>query len=163
MSGRFGALPHIPEPFSAHRPAMARIRLPGHHHAHSRRLHQRHLLWILLRSCSAEDILGYGSSSSSLTLTINPLSDLQNNLNIQIISLGALTTTILLNPKFSGPQWRTFRLFSFVGTGLSAFAPIAHAAALFGLDGLSKLGVLHYLAEGMLLIIASYIYEVSGI
>ena len=67
---------------------------------------------------------------------------------------------MLLSPKFAGPQWRTFRLLSFIGTGLSAFAPIAHGVALFGFDGLSKRGVPYYLAEGALMIVGSLFYEV---
>ena len=74
--------------------------------------------------------------------------------------LGTLTTTMLLSPKFAGPQWRTFRLLSFIGTGLSALAPITPGVVLFGFAGLSKRGVPYYLVEGAFMIVGSFFYEV---
>lgn len=79
------------------------------------------------------------------------------------VALGGLTATILINPRSSGPEWRTFRLFSFIGTGLSAFAPIAHASLLYGVETLWKIGVGHYFVEGAIIILASYVYEVCCI
>ena len=68
---------------------------------------------------------------------------------------------MLINPCFEGPEWRTFRLLCFIGTGLSAFAPIAHAALLFGFEKLGVMGVRYYLFEGACMIVGSWVYEVS--
>lgn len=67
----------------------------------------------------------------------------------------------LLSPQFRGPEWRSFRLASFICTGLSAFAPIGHACVLWGESYLWKIGVQYYLLEGLFLIIGCYFWEVG--
>lgn len=69
---------------------------------------------------------------------------------------------LLLNPRFSGPEWRSFRLGCFVGTGLTAFAPIAHALVLWGPTYVCGIGVPYYLLEGLFLIIGCYFWEVGS-
>ncbi|KAF8421360.1 hemolysin-III channel protein Izh2 [Tirmania nivea] len=77
-----------------------------------------------------------------------------------IITLGILTAFVVVNPKFQGRQWRTFRLTLFVATGLSAVAPIGHGLKLFGLDQMNKQsGLPYYLFEGLHLVIGAYFYN----
>ncbi|KAL1959023.1 hypothetical protein VTO42DRAFT_3264 [Malbranchea cinnamomea] len=78
---------------------------------------------------------------------------------LMIVTLGVLTAAVLVSPRFQGPDWRTFRLFCFIGTGFSALAPIVHAAMLFGFNTLGTMGVYYYFIEGAIMIIASFFYE----
>lgn len=71
-----------------------------------------------------------------------------------------MNAVFLLNPRFSGPEWRRVRLGGFIGTGLSAFAPIAHAWVLWGPVYLWNIGVPYYLLEGLLLFIGCWFWEV---
>lgn len=100
-------------------------------------------------------------SASRLRLCRVPVLPLATTLTlIQIIALGITTGIALLTPKFRGPEWRSFRLGSFVCTGLSAFAPIGHAGTLWGLPYIARIGVPYYLLEGLLLGIGCYFWEV---
>lgn len=67
---------------------------------------------------------------------------------------------VLVSPKFQGPEWRGFRLKSFICTGLSAIAPIGHATLLWGTGFVARVGVPYYFAEGLLLLIGCYFYKV---
>lgn len=79
-----------------------------------------------------------------------------------IISLGAMTIFILVNPRFQGRKWRTFRTSTFVATGLSGLAPLANGIYLFGIHQMMKQsGMPYYLAEGGLLGLGALIYAVS--
>jgi adiponectin receptor len=79
-----------------------------------------------------------------------------------ISSLGAVTILILVTPWFQGPRWRIFRTMTFVATGLSGVAPIAHGICLFGWTGMARQsGLPYYLAEGGLLILGAVVYAVS--
>ena len=54
-----------------------------------------------------------------------------------------------------------FRLWAFVATGLSAFAPIIHAARIFPYEQLDKqAGLRYYYLEGLLTIIGVVFYAV---
>ncbi|CAG8226752.1 unnamed protein product [Penicillium salamii] len=76
-----------------------------------------------------------------------------------ILTLGLLTISILLNPKFSGRSWRTFRVCAFVATGLSGFAPLAHGIKIFGFSQMAKQsGMPYYLVEGILLVLGAVVY-----
>ncbi|KAL2258021.1 hypothetical protein VTK26DRAFT_8837 [Humicola hyalothermophila] len=76
-----------------------------------------------------------------------------------IASLGAITVFILMSPWFRGPKWRTFRVMTFVTTGLTGFAPIAHGIQMFGFDQMVKQsGIAFYLAEGGLLALGALVY-----
>ncbi|RLL92871.1 hypothetical protein CFD26_100068 [Aspergillus turcosus] len=76
-----------------------------------------------------------------------------------ILAFSSATAVALLSPQFRGPEWRSFRLASFICTGLSAFAPIGHACVLWGVPYLWKMGVQYYLLEGLFLIIGCYFWE----
>ncbi|KAK3934213.1 mPR-like GPCR protein [Diplogelasinospora grovesii] len=76
-----------------------------------------------------------------------------------ICSLGALTIFIMVNPRFSGRKWRTFRTLTFVATGLSGFAPLGHGVYLFGVPQMMlQSGMPYYLAEGGLLCLGALVY-----
>ncbi|OIW23008.1 mPR-like GPCR protein [Coniochaeta ligniaria NRRL 30616] len=76
-----------------------------------------------------------------------------------ICSLGTMTIFILVSPKFQGRKWRTFRTLTFVSTGLSGFAPLAHGVYLFGWSQMmNQSGMPYYLAEGALLILGATVY-----
>jgi predicted membrane channel-forming protein YqfA (hemolysin III family) len=58
-------------------------------------------------------------------------------------------------------RWKTLRLSTFVATGLSAFAPILHAASIFPYDQLDKqAGLRYYYLEGFLILIGVGFYAV---
>ncbi|BDD61602.1 hypothetical protein MPDQ_004577 [Monascus purpureus] len=56
-----------------------------------------------------------------------------------ILTLSLLTAITLLSPKFRGPQFRSLRLAAFIGTGLSAIAPIGHVWLAWGSNRLEKM------------------------
>lgn len=69
---------------------------------------------------------------------------------------------ILVNPRFQGLRWRTFRVSTFVLTGLSGFAPLAHGIKLFGFAQMEKQsGMPYYVGEGLLLLLGAIFYTVS--
>jgi adiponectin receptor len=68
----------------------------------------------------------------------------------------------MLHPKFQGPRWRTFRLLTFVSTGFSGLAPIAHGINKFGFSQmLAQSGLAYYFAEAGLFLLGVVIYAVS--
>lgn len=74
--------------------------------------------------------------------------------------LGLTTATVLLSPRFRGPEYRLFRLGSFIVTGLSSLAPIGHVWILWGPAYVRGIGVPYYFLEGLFLIIGCYLWEV---
>lgn len=85
-----------------------------------------------------------------------------NESSIQIITLSLTAVFFLLHPKFQGLRWRTFRVYLFVGTGLSGFAPLIHGIKKFGFSPMLKhFGMAYYLGEGFLLILGALFYTVS--
>ncbi|KAK2781942.1 hypothetical protein FQN52_001251 [Onygenales sp. PD_12] len=76
----------------------------------------------------------------------------------QISVLSFLTAIFMLNPYYQGPEYRNFRLASFVSTALSGFAPVIHGAIIFDRETFNNCGIPFYLLEGALLILAAYIY-----
>lgn len=69
---------------------------------------------------------------------------------------------ILFHPKFEGEEYRTFRAWTFICTGLSSLAPLMHAIILYGLEEMMEHGGLpYYLLEGLLHIIGVAFYVVS--
>ncbi|KAA8900208.1 mPR-like GPCR protein [Sphaerosporella brunnea] len=77
-----------------------------------------------------------------------------------ITTLGIFSAILIVNPRFQGRRWRSFRLLTFVTTGLSAFAPIAHGLKLFGWEEMFKQsGLPYYLFEGLLICIGAYCYN----
>lgn len=70
----------------------------------------------------------------------------------------------MVNPKFQGRRWRGLRLFAFIGTGMSGFAPLAHGVYLFGFPQMMKQsGMPYYLVEGGFLGLGALVYAVSAI
>ncbi len=62
---------------------------------------------------------------------------------------------------FRGPKWRTFRVLTFVGTGLSGLAPLGHGIYMFGFSQMLKQsGLPYYLAEGALFCLGAFLYAV---
>ncbi|KFY90812.1 hypothetical protein V498_05810 [Pseudogymnoascus sp. VKM F-4517 (FW-2822)] len=79
-----------------------------------------------------------------------------------IITLCSASIFILLNPRFQGSRWRTFRVCTFVCTGLSGFLPIAHGVKILGFSQMLKQsGMPYYLGEGLLLMLGTLFYTVS--
>jgi len=67
--------------------------------------------------------------------------------------------TMLMRPSLQGQQWRTLRICTFIGTGLSGFIPIIHGIALFGFKHMTKqTGIPYYLGEGVLLGLGAFFY-----
>lgn len=79
--------------------------------------------------------------------------------SVQILTLEALTIFVMVNPKFQGRHWHTFRTICFVGTGMSGFAPLAHGIYLFGWSQMLKQsGMPYYLTEGDFLGLGALVY-----
>jgi predicted membrane channel-forming protein YqfA (hemolysin III family) len=69
----------------------------------------------------------------------------------------------MLHPNFYGREWRTFRLLTFVATGLSGFAPIIHGIYKFGLNQMMvQSGLPYYLTEGAIFVLGAVFYGVSA-
>ncbi|RKU43099.1 hypothetical protein DL546_003839 [Coniochaeta pulveracea] len=76
-----------------------------------------------------------------------------------IASLGTVTIFILVTPWFQGQRWRVFRTMTFVATGLTAIAPLAHGICYFGWKAMVRQsGLPYYLAEGACLVLGAVIY-----
>lgn len=69
---------------------------------------------------------------------------------------------IICSPYFQGLRWRTFRLLTFVCTGLSGIAPLAHGLEMFGFTKMvHQAGLPYFLAAGSLFLVSCVIYGVS--
>ena len=74
----------------------------------------------------------------------------------------AACLVVLLNPRFEGPEWRGFRLGTFLWTGFSALIPIAHGIWRFGLEQMHTRGGLGwYVVEGACYALGAGFYSVS--
>ncbi|KAI1327716.1 mPR-like GPCR protein [Xylariaceae sp. FL0255] len=74
-------------------------------------------------------------------------------------NVGTASIFIMLSPDFEGPKWRTFRVLTFVATGLSGFVPLAHGVYLFGIPQMMKQSDMpYYLVEGLFLILGALVY-----
>ncbi|KAF2179929.1 HlyIII-domain-containing protein [Zopfia rhizophila CBS 207.26] len=74
-------------------------------------------------------------------------------------TLGLLTGFVVVHPRLQSKKWRTLRLSAFVATGLSAFAPIIHAASMFLYEQLDKqAGLRYYYLEGLAILIGVVFY-----
>ncbi|KAH7375057.1 hemolysin-III related-domain-containing protein [Plectosphaerella cucumerina] len=73
--------------------------------------------------------------------------------------LSFATTIVMLHPGLQSQEYRLLRLYTFVATGLSGFAPVFHAMALFPHDQLEKhMGVRYYYLEGIFILTGALIY-----
>ncbi|KAJ5371970.1 hypothetical protein N7517_003976 [Penicillium concentricum] len=78
-------------------------------------------------------------------------------------SLGFLTGFVVVHPKLQSQKWRLLRSSSFVATGLSAFAPIIHAASIFPYGQLDQqAGLRYYYLEGLVIVIGVLFYASLG-
>lgn len=69
---------------------------------------------------------------------------------------------MVVNSRFQSPKWRTLRVCTFVATGLSAFAPIIHAATIFPYAQLDKQAGLHYYyLEGVAMLTGVFFFVVG--
>jgi adiponectin receptor len=86
---------------------------------------------------------------------------LVNELTVQIGVLAFLTGFVVVHPRLQSQKWRLLRLSTFVATGLSAFAPIIHAASIFPYDQLDQqAGLRYYYLEGFVIVIGVLFYAV---
>jgi len=101
--------------------------------------------------------LGYFVSGIYMVFYCEPT--LQKVYWTMILSLGTATIFILVNPRFQGKKYRTFRVSTFVCTGFSGFAPLAHGCAIFGFSQMiEQSGMPYYIAEGLLLMLGALFY-----
>lgn len=83
---------------------------------------------------------------------------------IQITSIGAATTIVVLTPRFRTPAWRPFRAFMFVAMGLSAVFPVLHGVKMFGAAQMQQqIGLSWLVTQGLLYILGAGIYAVSSV
>ncbi|KAK6529720.1 hypothetical protein TWF281_008883 [Arthrobotrys megalospora] len=127
---------------------------------HTMMCHSEHIshLWLRVDFVGIV-ILTLGDFVSGIYLVFYCEPRLQKIYWSMILSLGAVCCFILLNPKYQGLKYRTFRALTFVCTGLSGFAPLAHGIKLFGFEQMMKQsGMPYYMLEGLLLIIGASFY-----
>ncbi|KUJ14220.1 hemolysin-III family protein [Mollisia scopiformis] len=125
--------------------------------------HSNHVshLWLRLDFVGIA-ILTLGDFVSGIYMVFYCEPVLQRIYWIMIITLSFATIFILLNPRFQGRRWRTFRVCTFVGTGLSGLAPLAHGVKIFGFSQMGKQsGMAYYVGEGLLLMLGALFYTVS--
>lgn len=83
---------------------------------------------------------------------------------VQITSIGAATTVVVLTPRFRMPAWRPFRAFMFVAMGLSAVFPVLHGVKMFGAAQMQQqIGLSWLVTQGLLYILGAGIYAVSSV
>jgi predicted membrane channel-forming protein YqfA (hemolysin III family) len=134
---------------------MGKARLCGDHRSDRGKFCAGDLFWVLLRTGVAEGVLVYGMYRKTYD-------DTATDILFQIITLGTLTATTVINPSLHGPRWKTLRLSAFVATGFSAFAPIAHGALLFPYGQFDQqTGLRWYYLEGVLIMMGVWFYAVS--
>ncbi|KAK0668459.1 mPR-like GPCR protein [Cercophora samala] len=76
-----------------------------------------------------------------------------------IAAVSLATAVITVHPRLQTPRYRLLRTMSFVATGLSAFAPIIHAASIFPYPQLDKqAGLRYYYAEGLIVLLGVVFY-----
>ncbi|KAJ5254262.1 hypothetical protein N7524_011442 [Penicillium chrysogenum] len=74
-------------------------------------------------------------------------------------TLGFLTGFVVVHPRLQSQKWRLLRLSTFVATGLSAFAPIIHAASIFPYQQLDQqAGLRYYYLEGLIIVMGVLFY-----
>lgn len=67
----------------------------------------------------------------------------------------------MVHPKLQSQKWRLLRLSTIVATGLSAFAPIIHAASIFPYEQLDQqAGLRYYYLEGLVIVVGVLLYAV---
>lgn len=75
-----------------------------------------------------------------------------------------MTAFVVIHPRLQSPSFRVLRTCSFIATGLSAFAPIIHAASIFPYHQLDRqAGLRYYYLEGIIVLIGAVIYIVSSL
>ncbi|KAJ5671549.1 hemolysin-III channel protein Izh2 [Penicillium longicatenatum] len=78
-------------------------------------------------------------------------------------TLSVVCLIILVNPRFQGLRWRTFRLETFVTMGLFGVAPFFHGIARFGfMQMMKQSGAPFFIAEELLLALGAVVYIVSS-
>ncbi|KAK3903968.1 HlyIII-domain-containing protein [Staphylotrichum tortipilum] len=76
-----------------------------------------------------------------------------------IVVLSVATAFVVIHPSLQSPRHRGLRTGTFVATGLSAFAPIVHAASIFPYQQLDQqAGLRYYYLEGVILIAGAVVY-----
>ncbi|CAP86335.1 Pc20g10060 [Penicillium rubens Wisconsin 54-1255] len=74
-------------------------------------------------------------------------------------TLGFLTGFVVVHPRLQSQKWRLLRLSTLVATGLSAFAPIIHAASIFPYQQLDQqAGLRYYYLEGLIIVMGVLFY-----
>lgn len=67
-----------------------------------------------------------------------------------ILTLSAITSTLVLHPRAQGLKYRSARAYAFIATALSGFAPIMHGVFLYGWSQMwVRSGMPYYFLEGL--------------
>ena len=75
------------------------------------------------------------------------------------MTLGFITSVLVLHPRLQGLKWRAFRALAFTCTGLSGFAPLGHGTLIYGLPKMwVASGMPYYLLEGLIFLIGVTLY-----
>ncbi|KAH7025834.1 mPR-like GPCR protein [Microdochium trichocladiopsis] len=122
---------------------------------HSRAMAER---WVRL-DYAAIVLQIWGSFLSGLYMCFYCEPGLRNGYWAMITTLSVITALIVLDARLQSLQWRMLRLWAFVATGLSAFAPIAHAVLIFPYGQLDKQsGLRYYYLEGVFILLGAVVY-----
>lgn len=69
---------------------------------------------------------------------------------------------VVVRPRLQDRKWRAARTWTFIATGTSAFAPIAHAVTIFPYRQLDRqAGLSYYYVEGLLVLLGAWHFAVS--
>lgn len=111
-----------------------------------------------------EGLLVDGQSSFLEAWSFECISGADDGSSIQITSIGAATTVVVLFPRFRTPAWRPFRAFMFVMMGMSAVVPVLHGVKIFGAAQMERqIGLSWLVTQGLLYILGAGIYAVSSV
>ncbi|KAF2432295.1 hemolysin-III channel protein Izh2 [Tothia fuscella] len=144
--------------FGAHSPnATIGVTSSSYHTLMNHSMHVSNL-WLRLDSVGIF-FLTLGDFVSGIYMVFYCAPILQRVCWTMILTLGIGTIIILLKPKFQGRRWRTFRVCTFVGTGPSGLAPLAHGIKKFGFSQMLKQSGMPYcIGEGLLPVLGAIFY-----
>jgi len=76
-----------------------------------------------------------------------------------ILNLSVITSVLVMHPKLQGLEWRSYRAWAFVITGLSGFAPIGHGLFKYGWSQMwVRSGMPFWFLEGVIYIVGAIFY-----
>ncbi|KAJ5646437.1 hemolysin-III channel protein Izh2 [Penicillium lividum] len=122
-------------------------------------LYQYIQIWYPHAAIQDQAIFTFFLLTATICLGMSAIFHTLMNHSEKIGTLSALSLMVLINPRFQGLQWRTFRVGTFMAMGLSGIAPLVHGVAVFGFSQMMRQsGAPFYIGEGVLLGLGAVVY-----